>query len=60
MVKSKTVSSVEEKVEDYFKKQLDGYEVKYYNKTDSINTSIDGALANYSSKSGALEIIILI
>lgn len=52
MVKSKTVSSVEEKVEDYFKKQLDGYKVKYYNKTDSINTSIDGALANYSSKSG--------
>lgn len=46
------VKSVEEKVEDYFKKQLNEFEVKYFNKTDSINTSIDDALKNYNSKSG--------
>ena len=36
MVKSKTVSSVEEKVEDYFKKQLDGYKVKYCYERDHV------------------------
>lgn len=44
--------SVEEKVEDIFKKQLDGYKVKHYAKTESINPSIDNALKNSVSKSG--------
>lgn len=44
--------SIEEKVEDIFKKQLDNYHIKYYTKTESINDSIDDALKNYASKSG--------
>lgn len=44
--------SIEEKVEEIFKKQLDGYKVKHYTKTESINPSIDNALKNSVSKSG--------
>ena len=44
--------SIEEIVEDFFKKQLDTYGVKYYTKTESINPSIDNALKNAVSKSG--------
>lgn len=45
-------SSVEEKVEDYFKKQLDSFGVKYYAKTDFINDEIKLALYSSPSKSG--------
>ncbi|MBQ9505482.1 MAG: N-6 DNA methylase [Lachnospiraceae bacterium] len=44
--------SIEEKVEEIFKKQLDGYKVKHYTKTEAINPSIDNALKNSVSKSG--------
>lgn len=44
--------SIEEKVEDIFKKQLDKYKIKYFTKTESINESIDNALKNSVSKSG--------
>ena len=44
--------SVEEKVEEIFKKQLDSFKVKHYTKTESINPSIDNALKNSVSKSG--------
>ena len=44
--------SIEEKVEDYFKKQLDTFGIKYFTKTESINPSIDNALKTYGSKSG--------
>ena len=46
------MSSVEEKVEDYFKTQLSGYDIKYFTKTESINEEIDNALKNAPSKSG--------
>ena len=44
--------SIEEKIEYLFKKQLDSYQVKYYTKTETINTDIDEALRNAPSKSG--------
>lgn len=46
------VKSIEEKVEEIVKKQLDDYKIKHYTKTDSINPSIDAALKNSVSKSG--------
>lgn len=49
---AKGTKSIEEKVEDHFKKQLHDFKIKYFTKTESINSSIDSALANYSSKSG--------
>ena len=44
--------SIEEKVEDIFKKQLNEFNIKYYTKTESINEAIDSALKNSVSKSG--------
>ena len=44
--------SIEERVEDIFKKQLTSYGIKYYTKTEPINESIDNALKSYNSKSG--------
>lgn len=44
--------SIEEKVEEIFKKQLNNYNVKHYTKTESINPAIDEALKNSVSKSG--------
>ena len=44
--------SIEEKVEDIFKKQLNEFNIKYFTKTESINESIDFALKNSVSKSG--------
>lgn len=44
--------SIEEKVEEIFKKQLDSFNVKHFTKTESINPSIDDALKNSVSKSG--------
>ena len=45
-------SSVEEKVEEIYKTQLDSFGVKHFTKTESINPSIDDALKNSVSKSG--------
>lgn len=44
--------SIEEKVEDIFKKQLNEFNIKYYTKTETINEAIDSALKNSVSKSG--------
>lgn len=46
------MSSTEEHVEDYFKKELTSLGVKYFYKTDPINSAIEEALASYGSKSG--------
>ena len=46
------MASVEEQVEDFFKKQLSEFGIEYQTKTESINRSIDDALSNYCSKSG--------
>lgn len=44
--------SIEEKIEDIFKKQLDSYQVKYFTKTEPINIDMEEALKNAPSKSG--------
>ncbi len=44
--------SIEEQIEDIAKKQLNEYKVKYYAKTESINSEIDEALKKSVSKSG--------
>ena len=44
--------SIEEKVEDIFKNQLNEFNIKYYTKTESVNEAIDSALKNSVSKSG--------
>lgn len=44
--------SIEEKVEEIYKKQLDSFGIKHFTKTETINVSIDDALKNYVSKSG--------
>ncbi len=44
--------SVEEKVEDFFKAQLNEYKVKFFAKTESVNAAIDKALKESESKSG--------
>ena len=46
------MASVEEQVEDFFKKQLSEFGIKYQTKTEPINGSIDDVLSNYCSKSG--------
>lgn len=48
----KTVRSIEEQVEDWAKKQLVG--IKYYTKTEAINSEIEAALKAAPSKSGGL------
>lgn len=44
--------SVEEKVEEYFKKILDANKVRHYGKTEKMNPAIASALKNTDSKSG--------
>lgn len=44
--------SVEEKVEEYFKKILDVNKVRHYGKTEKMNPAIASALKNADSKSG--------
>ena len=44
--------SVEEKVEEYFKAQLDRLKIRHYGKTESINRTIDDALKKADSKAG--------
>lgn len=47
-----TTKSIEERIEDIAKQQLNNYKIKYYEKTTSINTEIDEALKSAPSKSG--------
>lgn len=49
---AKAKKSIEEIIEDIVKKQLDSVKVKYYTKTESINSEIDEALTKAPSKSG--------
>lgn len=44
--------SVEEKVEEYFKRELDACGLRYYGKTEKVNDAIAGALSSANSKSG--------
>lgn len=44
--------SIEEKVEDWAKKQLSDNKQKYFSKTEEINPEIEKALRNYPSKKG--------
>lgn len=46
------MGSIEEKVEDHYKKMLDNLGVRYYSKTEKINDSIENALKRGNSKSG--------
>lgn len=49
---SKFTKSIEEKIEEIAKKQLDTIQVRHFTKTESVNTDIDNALAKAASKSG--------
>lgn len=44
--------SIEEQVEEYYKKQLDRYGLRHYGKTEPTNNAIARALKNANSKSG--------
>ena len=44
--------SIEEKVEEHFKKILDKFEIRHYGKTEEINPTITKALKESNSKSG--------
>ena len=44
--------SVEEKVEEHYKKILDNYQIRHYVKTEEINSTITKALKDSNSKSG--------
>lgn len=46
------MTSVEEKVEEYYKAQLDELKIRHYGKTEEINSSITKALKEADSKSG--------
>lgn len=46
------MASVEEKVEEYYKAELDSLGIRHYTKTEKINDSIADALKNANSKSG--------
>ena len=46
--------SIEEQVEEYFKKELDKLNVRHYGKTEKINDSITAALSSAESKSGGV------
>ena len=46
--------SIEEKVEELAKRQLDDINLRHYIKTESVNDEIDTALAKSVSKSGGL------
>ena len=44
--------SIEEKVEEHYKKILDNLGIRHYGKTEKINSAIDNALKKSNSKSG--------
>lgn len=46
------MASIEEKVEEQYKHQLDNIGIRHYGKTEKINTAISNALKNADSKSG--------
>lgn len=46
------MTSIEEKIEDYYKRDLESKGIRYYGKTEKINESIAVALKNATSKSG--------
>lgn len=46
------MASIEEKVEEHYKKILDQLNIRHYGKTESINPNIANALKNAESKSG--------
>lgn len=46
------MASMEEKVEEYYKAQLDSLGIRHYGKTESINRTIEDALKSADSKSG--------
>lgn len=46
------MASIEEKVEEYYKAQLDTLNIRHYGKTEEINPSITKALKEADSKSG--------
>lgn len=46
------MSSIEEQIEDNAKKQLDTIKVRYFTKTENINSEIDEALKKAPSKNG--------
>lgn len=46
------MASIEEKVEEHYKKVLDDLNIRHYAKTESINSSITKALKDADSKSG--------
>ena len=48
------MASIEEKIEDIAKKQLDNIHVKYFTKTESINSEIEIALKKAPSKKGGI------
>lgn len=54
------MSSVEEKVEEYYKTKLDNLGVRHFAKTEEINPSITAALKKAKSKTGGQETTILI
>lgn len=44
--------NIEEKVEEYYKRQLDDLGIRHYGKTEEVNAQITDALKNAESKSG--------
>lgn len=46
------MASIEEKVEEYYKKKLDELGIRHYGKTEKINDTISNALSKYDSKNG--------
>lgn len=46
------MASIEEKVEEHYKKKLDELGIRHYGKTESINRTITDALRSADSKSG--------
>ena len=46
------MASIEEKIEEYYKKKLDAIGLRHFGKTEKINDSIDNALKEANSKSG--------
>lgn len=48
--------SIEEKVEEYYKKEFDNYGIRHFGKTESINDDIANALKEADSKSGGAGI----
>jgi hypothetical protein len=48
------MASIEEKVEEYYKAQLDKLNIRHYGKTEIINESISKALKESNSKSGGV------